>query len=134
MQTKFQDLRIWQIAFSITLNVYEILPSLPIEERKNLMCQMRRAATSMTLNIAEGASSKTTTAYSSHLHYAYASAQELSACLMLCYKLKYISEKKFNLMFDELDKFLRSIYKFMVNLERKEGQKRFGFLEKDPEV
>jgi len=88
---------------------------------------MRRAVTSLPLNIAEGAASKSPKMYLTHLNYAYASAQELTVCLMLCYKLKYIAEEKFKKIFDQTDKFNRASYKFIINLEKKDLKEKFDF-------
>jgi four helix bundle protein len=131
MQAIFKELKVWQYAFDLTIRMYDVVAHLPNCESHNLADQIRRAATSLPLNIAEGASCNSAKVYLNHLHYAYSSGQELSVLLMLCYKLNYIDEKLFNERFEELDKFLRSLYKFVVNLERKEAQKKLPFLKKD---
>lgn len=128
MQRVYQDLRIWKYAFELTGKFYEVIAALPLSETHNLADQMRRAVTSLPLNIAEGASSQTAKLFVSHLKYAYASSKELEVQLMLCYKLKYIDEPQFKVLFDELDRFMKATYKFTANLERSEEQKRFGFL------
>jgi four helix bundle protein len=50
----FEDLEVWQMARQVRKELYQILKSLPDEERYNLTSQMRRAAVSLTANIAEG--------------------------------------------------------------------------------
>ena len=107
--------------------IYQVIAALPIEESNNLKDQMRRAATSLPLNIAEGASSKSMKLYLTHLNYAYASAQELTVALMLCYKLKYLEEEFFKRIFDQMDRFNRASYKFILNLEQKESKEKFDF-------
>jgi len=88
---------------------------------------MRRAVTSLPLNIAEGACSKTMKLYLNHLNYTYASAQELTVAVMLCYKLKYIDKKQFERLFDRIDHFNRACYRFLMNLEQKESREKFDF-------
>jgi len=134
MQRVYQDLRIWKYAFELSSKVYAVIATLPECESRNLADQMRRAVTSLPLNIAEGAASQTARMFISHLKYAYASAQELEVQLMLCAKMKYIDEQRFMQLYDELDRFKRATYKFTFNLERKENQKRFGFLNQDRDV
>jgi four helix bundle protein len=131
MQTAYQDLRIWQKAFELTHKFYDIIAVLPECESRNIADQMRRAVTSLPLNIAEGAGSQTSKMFLSHLKYAYASAQEIEVLLMLCFKLKYIDEATFNPLYGELDSFKRATYKFTVNLERKENQRKLGFLKEN---
>jgi four helix bundle protein len=128
MQTAYQDLKIWQYAFELTHQFYDIIAVLPECESRNIADQMRRAVTSLPLNIAEGAGSQTSKMFLSHLKYAYASAQEVEVLLLLCFKLKYIDEARFKPLYEDLDRFKRATYKFTVNLERKENQRRFGFL------
>jgi four helix bundle protein len=131
MQTAYQDLKIWQQAFALTPKFYDIIAILPECESHNIADQLRRAVTSLPLNIAEGAGSQTSKMFLSHLKYAYASAQEIEVLLMLCFRLKYVDEARFKQLYEELDAFKRATYKFTVNLERKENQRKFGFLKQD---
>jgi four helix bundle protein len=128
MQTIYQELKVWQYAFDLTLRMYDVIALLPPCESHNIADQMRRAATSLPLNIAEGASTDSAKMFLNHLHYAYSSGQELGVLLMLCFKLNYIDKKMFDERYDELDKFLRSLYKFTVNKERREAQNKLPFL------
>jgi four helix bundle protein len=50
----FQDLDVWQAARGLRQQVYALVKTLPPEEKYNLASQMRRAALSLTNNIAEG--------------------------------------------------------------------------------
>ena len=50
----FTDLVVWQKAHSVVLEIYKITKTFPAEEKFGLVSQMRRCATSMTANIAEG--------------------------------------------------------------------------------
>jgi four helix bundle protein len=128
MQTNYQNLKIWQIGFELTLKMYDVLAQLPPYESRNIADQMRRAATSLPTNIAEGASSMSTKVFINHLKYSYASAQELEVLLMLCVKLNYISEESFSRTLEDLDRFKRATFKFTANLERKAAQQKMGFL------
>jgi four helix bundle protein len=50
----FMKLVVWGKAHQEALRVYRITQKLPVEERFGLLCQMRRAASSIPANIAEG--------------------------------------------------------------------------------
>lgn len=50
----FEDLDIYKLAREFRIEIYKVIRNLPEEERFNLASQMRRAATSLTNNIAEG--------------------------------------------------------------------------------
>ncbi len=49
----FEKLEVWQISLEVNDLVYSITNLLPEQERYNLISQMQRAATSVSLNIAE---------------------------------------------------------------------------------
>jgi len=53
-QRGFEDLECYQLALQVLREAYRVIETLPPEERYNLADQMRRAATSAVLNIAEG--------------------------------------------------------------------------------
>jgi four helix bundle protein len=50
----FEDLECYQLAMNVFREAYEVASLLPGEEKYNLADQLRRAATSVILNIAEG--------------------------------------------------------------------------------
>jgi four helix bundle protein len=53
-QRGFEDLECYQLALQVLREAYTVAKLLPPEEKFNLSDQMRRAATSVALNIAEG--------------------------------------------------------------------------------
>lgn len=53
-QRGFEDLECYQLALQVLREVYRVVKRLPPEERYNLAHQMRKAAASVVLNIAEG--------------------------------------------------------------------------------
>lgn len=53
-QRGFEDLECYQLALKVLKEAYRVARLLPPEEKYNLVDQMRRAATSAVLNIAEG--------------------------------------------------------------------------------
>src|SRR5512135_1256189 len=53
-QRGFEDLECYKLALSVVRAVYQVAQRLPSEEKYNLADQLRRAAVSVTLNIAEG--------------------------------------------------------------------------------
>lgn len=54
MKYKFEDLEVWKLALQFCDLAYRMADRLPESEKFNLCSQMKRAATSVALNIAEG--------------------------------------------------------------------------------
>jgi hypothetical protein len=52
--TDFKDLEVWKVARELRSAIYGLARLLPDFEKYGLACQLRRAATSVTANIAEG--------------------------------------------------------------------------------
>ncbi|MEN8253581.1 MAG: four helix bundle protein [Patescibacteria group bacterium] len=52
--TKFSDLKIWQEATKISLQIYKLSRKFPTEEKFGITSQLRRCSTSVGANIAEG--------------------------------------------------------------------------------
>ena len=50
----FRDLRVYQLAFRLAMEVFQVSKSFPPEERYSLTDQMRRASRSVASNIGEG--------------------------------------------------------------------------------
>ena len=50
----YRDLRVWQLGMDLTVELYEQTKSFPADERYGLTSQIRRAASSIPANIAEG--------------------------------------------------------------------------------
>ncbi|CAG1772027.1 hypothetical protein BAC2_02117 [uncultured bacterium] len=53
-QRGFEDLECYKLALNVAYEAYQVAQRLPSEEKYNLADQLRRAAASITLNIAEG--------------------------------------------------------------------------------
>jgi len=71
----FKDLLVWQEAHKLVIKIYKITKEFPQDERFGLTSQMRRAAVSVTSNIAEGFVRKS---YKDKVHFYYMSKGSLS--------------------------------------------------------
>ena len=86
----FQRLEVWTRAHRLALDVYRATSAMPPGERYGLTAQMRRAAVSITSNIAEGCGRGTEADFGRFLHLAAGSANELESQLLLARDLGYI--------------------------------------------
>ena len=92
MAYKFDKLDVWKMALDYTDAIYDIADRLPRSEDFNLKSQMRRAGTSIGLNIAEGSTSQSDGEQTRFLGYAIRSLLETVACLHLIKRRNFLSD------------------------------------------
>ncbi len=85
----FEGLVVWQRARELAVSVYRQTATFPAHEQYNLASQMRRAATSVMSNIAEGHGSDTPKDFVRFLYMSRGSLMELRSCLILAEDLGY---------------------------------------------
>ncbi len=90
MQYKFEKLEVWQISLEYVDLIYKIADALPRSEEYNLKSQIVRAATSITLNIAEGSTGQSDAEQNRFLGFASRSFIETVACLRLIERRNYL--------------------------------------------
>jgi four helix bundle protein len=83
----YQDLQVWQNGMDVAEQAYQLTQSFPKEELFGLTSQIRRAATSIPANIAEGWGRQTTGEFRQFLHNAQGSLRELETHLLLALRL-----------------------------------------------
>jgi four helix bundle protein len=88
----FYDLRVWQQAMKLTVDVYHSTTNFPRHEIYGLTQQMRRAAVSVPSNIAEGKGHKSDRELSRFLCHARGSLLELQTQVMIAKELQYLNE------------------------------------------
>ena len=92
----FKKLKVWEKAHKFTLQVYSISKNFPVEERYGLTSQIRRASTSIPLNIAEGCGRYTTKDKVNFFQIALGSTQEVEYILVLTKDLQFIHQNEFD--------------------------------------
>lgn len=83
----------------------------PVEERFSLASQMKRAADSVVLNIAEGSTGQTVPEFKRFLDIALRSAIEVVACLYLAQKRKYIMDEVYTKHYNDYELLCKMITK-----------------------
>ena len=89
----FTEFPVWQRGFKLLLKIYEATKTFPAEERFGLISDMRRAANSITHNVAEGFGREGTKDKKHFYKMARGSAYELFSQTLVSAALKYLSEK-----------------------------------------
>lgn len=88
----YRQLRVWQQAHQLTLDVYAATRKFPKEEMYALGNQMRRASYSIPSNLAEGCVHTSPTEFARYVQIATGSASELDYQLLLAADLGYVDE------------------------------------------
>ena len=88
----FERLDVWQVSRAFVKEVYRLLGQFPDFEMYNLTNQIRRAAVSVSLNIAEGTSRNSLKEQSRFSEVAYGSLLEVYCSLLIAKDLGYIDE------------------------------------------
>jgi four helix bundle protein len=92
----FRNLQVWQKAHQFTLGIYRATKRFPDDERFGLTSQMRRAASSIGANLAEGCARGGDVDFARFVQIAVGSASEMECHLLLARDLGYLEEAAFD--------------------------------------
>lgn len=92
----FTDLNAWKENHQLVLMIYQLLAKFPREENYALSDQMRRAAVSITSNIAEGFGRQTIKEKIQFYYQAQGSLTEIKNQLLISKDIGYINNIEFN--------------------------------------
>lgn len=98
----FHALDIWKKSHALTLDVYRMTELFPKHEIYALTSQVRRAAYSIPMNIAEGCGRKSESEFCQFLNISSGSASELEYQLLLARDLGYLEQDKYDLLSKEI--------------------------------
>ncbi|GGB63371.1 four helix bundle protein [Lentibacillus populi] len=111
MIKSYQELRVYKISYRLALQVHQITLEFPDFEKYELGSQLRRAATSIPVNIAEGYGKKSTIAdFKRFLLIAQGSKDEVKVLLELSKDLQYINNETFEELFNQYDDLGKQLY------------------------
>ena len=103
----FKELKVWKKAHETTLHLYRLTQQFPREELYGLTSQIRRAASSIGANIAEGCGRKSDGEMARFLHIARGSAVELEYHLLLSRDLELLAVHSFDVLERDVDEIQR---------------------------
>lgn len=120
MQTSdYKQLKVWQKAMDLTMEIYRLVKFLPREETYALSDQLRRAVVSIPSNIAEGHGRGTDKEFVKFLWIARGSLLEVETQLIICNRLALIKveESKFaQSLIVEVGKMLNALITYRTNI------------------
>ena len=119
MLKNYKELKVWQRPYQLCLEIYKTTKRFPNEERYGLTSQIRRAAVSVSSNIAEGYGRKTTPEYIRFLYIAYGSNCEMETQILLSGDLGYIETGKLEILQKGIGEVERMLKALIKSLEKK---------------
>ena len=114
LQLVHKQMDIYTVSREFVIACYSLIKTFPPEERFNMVQQIRRAALSVQLNIAEGASRKSDTERKRFYEIARGSVIEIDAALEIATELKYITKEEI----DELGGLLIRCFQMLTKMTR----------------
>ena len=119
-KTNFKELKTWQIAKDIAVDIYKITDGSNIKNDFSLRDQMRRAAVSIASNIAEGNDRESNKEFIRFLYIAKGSCAELITQLLIAKEIGYIGlieadelEEKIQKVSQMIGALIKSLYKLI---------------------
>ena len=124
----FKELKVWEKAHTLTLQVYGETRSFPKEEIYGLTSQLRRAAASIAANIVEGCGRRSDGEFTRFLQIARGSACELEYHILLARDLHLLNEKAFESLDSKVVEVERMLTGLVKRVQPVPVQKRAAIL------
>ena len=119
-----KNLLVWQEAIELTKIIYTFSMQLPKEERYGIQSQIKRAAVSVALNIAEGAARKTEKEYLQFLYISRGSLSEIDTLLTLIVGLAFLKPELIKEAQDKNDKVSALLNGLINKIEADQNKKK----------
>jgi four helix bundle protein len=114
-----KELKIWNKAIDLTVDVYKATANFPADERFGLTSQSRRSAVSIPSNIAEGAGRNSNKEFNNFLGIANGSSYELQTQLVISNKLNLLSNDILDDLLKQIDEVQKMTFAFQRTLASK---------------
>jgi len=114
---KVEELDVFRLSHSLTLEIYGITKSFPDEEKFGLISQMRKAAYSIPMNLMEGAHRLSSKEYRQFTGIARGSAGEMKYQLLLVRDLNYISDNEYSDLTSKYERVSQMLTRLAKSLE-----------------
>ena len=107
---------VWQRAMAFTVEIYQESQKWPSDERFGLISQIRRATTSIPLNIAEGSGNESNQEFCRFLQYALRSDYEVMTAIDIARGLKFLDDERADALLGEASEIAAMIVGLMKHL------------------
>ena len=103
----FEKLDVWVSSIELSKLIYKATSSFPVDEKYGLVSQLRRAAVSVSSNIAEGSCKASLKDQSRFSEIAFGSLMEVLNQIIISKNLEYISDDVYFHIREEIEKLSR---------------------------
>lgn len=110
----FKDMRVWQHAYRLTIDIYEACKDFPKYEQYGLSSQMCRASVSIGSNIAEGFGRRTYKEKDQFYGFANGSLTELENQVLIAHGIGYISDSTLDVLSSKCE----TLHKMLITLQK----------------
>lgn len=115
----FERLEVWQAAIGFGDEVYRVTKEFPADERFGLTSQMRRAAISVSSNIAEGSGRVSSRDFARFVEIAFGSLMETVSQLSISHRQGLITSTEYDSLYQSAQRIARMLSGLRTSLERK---------------
>lgn len=112
----FKKLKVWEKSHQLTLALYKLTEVFPKSEQFGITQQLKRAASSIPANIAEGCCRNSSKEFAQFLQISMGSASEVKYFLILCKDLEYIKLDDFETLVALIDEIMKMLSVFINKL------------------
>jgi four helix bundle protein len=114
----YKNLKVWQSAVDLSVNVYQITEEFPKKEQFTLVSQLNRSAVSIPSNIAEGAGRQSIKEFINFLSIANGSCYELETQLIIANKIGFIKNDVFQTVCEQIVIIEKMIFNLQKSLNK----------------
>lgn len=114
----FENLEIYKLALTLVKDIYLLTRKLPKDELFVLTSQLRRAVTSVVLNIAEGSGRGSRKDFARFINQSIGSLFEVKAVLLVALELKYLEQSEINKVIPKIDELFFKLSAFKKFLSK----------------
>lgn len=114
MEFGYEKLVVAKLSKKLILNIYILTENFPNDEKFGLISQIRRAAISVLLNIAEGSNRTTKKDFHNFIRIAIGSLVEVDCAIKIAVDLNYIQQNNY----EEIEDIIKELYFKLIGLSK----------------
>jgi len=108
----YKNLLVWLKAHALVLNVYKETAGFPKSEQFILISQLRRSATSIPTDVAQGCGKYSQSEFANYLQIALGSSNEVDYLVLLSHDLRYLQDD----IYKKLDTQVNDVKAMLISL------------------